>query len=179
MRITEVKVAEAPVTSRMSNAVIDFSAMTVSVVAAVSDVIVDGERLVGYGFNSNGRYAQTGILTERLLPRLEAAPERLADPDTGIVDPVRAREIFLANEKPGGHGDRAVAAGTLDMALWDLAAKAAGQPLQHMLHQRFGYTDMPAQDVWVYAAGGYYYPTATSGGCRTRSADTSISVTAM
>lgn len=159
MRITEVKVAEAPIASSMSNAVIDFSAMTVSVVAVFSDVTVDGERLVGYGFNSNGRYAQTGILTERLLPRLEAAtPDQLVDPESGFVDPVRAQAIVLANEKPGGHGDRAVATGTLDMALWDLAAKAAGQPLHRMLHRRFGFAQAPAEDVWVYAAGGYYHP---------------------
>ncbi|MGH3328186.1 MAG: enolase C-terminal domain-like protein [Streptomycetales bacterium] len=159
MRITEVKVAEAPIASTMSNAVIDFSKMTVSVVAVVSDAVVDGEPLVGYGFNSNGRYAQTGILTGRLLPRLEAAPvQDLLDPGTGVVDPVAVREVVLSNEKPGGHGDRAVAAGILDMALWDLAAKAAGQPLYRMLHQRFGLVGAPAEDVWVYAAGGYYHP---------------------
>jgi hypothetical protein len=28
----------------------------------------------------------------------------------------------MANEKPGGHGERSVAVGVLDMALWDPAA---------------------------------------------------------
>ncbi len=159
MRITGIRVAEAPIASRISNAVIDFSRMTVSVVAVVSDFVVDGEPLVGYGFNSNGRYAQTGLLKERLLPRLEAtAPEELIDPATEIIDPVAAQRCVMANEKPGGHGDRAVAGGVLDMALWDLAAKAAGQPLYRYLHERFGSTRALADDVWVYAAGGYYHP---------------------
>ncbi|MQA84344.1 MAG: mandelate racemase [Streptosporangiales bacterium] len=159
MRITDVKVAEVPLASGISNAVIDFSTMTVSVVAVVSDVVADGRPLVGYGFSSNGRYAQTGILTSRILPRLEAANDAdLLDPESGIIDPVRAHRAVLANEKPGGHGDRAIAVGVLDMALWDLAAKAAGLPLHRLLHQRFGIAGRPAEEVWVYAAGGYYYP---------------------
>lgn len=159
MRIREVRVAEAPIASRISNAVIDFSAMTVSAVAVTSDVVVDGIPLVGYGFSSNGRYAQTGILTSRILPRLEAADQTdLLDPESGIVDPVRAHRVVLANEKPGGHGDRAVAAGVLDMALWDLAAKVAGEPLHRLLQRRFRPSREPSEDVWVYAAGGYYHP---------------------
>lgn len=159
MRIREVQLAEAPIRSRNKNAVIDFSAMTVSVVAVVSDTTVDGVPLVGYGFSSNGRYAQTGILRSRVLPRLEGAdPSDLVDPDTGIIDPVRAQRAVLANEKPGGHGDRAVAVGVLDMALWDLAAKAAGLPLHRLLHTRFAVMDEPSEGVWVYAAGGYYHP---------------------
>src|SRR4051812_24404275 len=99
MKITDVKVAEAPIGSRFSNAVIDFSRMTVSVIAVETDLVVGGERVVGYGFNSNGRYAQTGILTERLLPRLrEASPESLLDPETGILDPVAARSVMMTNE---------------------------------------------------------------------------------
>jgi L-alanine-DL-glutamate epimerase-like enolase superfamily enzyme len=162
MKITDVKVAEAPIGSRFSNAVIDFSRMTVSVIAVETDLVVGGERVVGYGFNSNGRYAQTGILTERLLPRLrEAPPESLVDPETGILDPVAARSVMMTNEKPGGHGDRAVAVGIVDMALWDAAAKAAGRPLHEVMHERFGLVDKPADSVWVYAAGGYYYPDGT------------------
>lgn len=159
MRITEVNVAEAPIASTMSNAVIDFSGMTASVVAVTSDVVSDGEPVVGYGFNSNGRFAQTGILTERILPRLEAAaPEDLLDSAAGILDPVAVHRLVRAGEKPGGHGDRAVAVGALDMALWDLAAKAAGEPLYRFLSERFGSRNEPAEDVWVYAAGGYYHP---------------------
>jgi D(-)-tartrate dehydratase len=159
MRITGIKVAEAPIASSMSNAVIDFSKMTVSVVAIETDATVDGQPVVGYGFNSNGRYAQTGILNERILPRLRSTdPEVLCDAETGLLDPVAARSVMLKNEKPGGHGDRAVAVGVVDMALWDAVSKAAGKPFFRVLHERFGVVAEPAESVWVYAAGGYYHP---------------------
>ncbi|MBV2363306.1 mandelate racemase [Streptomonospora sp. NEAU-YY374] len=133
--------------------------MTVSIVAVHTDLVVDGEPVVGYGFHSNGRYAQSGILSTRVLPRVrEAAPDRLLDPDTGVIDPVAVRAVAMENEKPGGHGDRAVAVGTLDMAMWDLAAKAEGVPLYRLLHRRFGTGPEPDPSVWVYAAGGYYHP---------------------
>ena len=159
MRVMDVRVAEAPLYAEIANAVIDFSKMTVSIVAVVTDAVVDGEPVVGYGFNSNGRYAQTGLLTERLLPRLEAADaDELLDPETGVLDPVAVRQVVMRNEKPGGHGDRAVAVGTLDMAMWDAAAKALGRPLHRVLNDRFR-PDLPsAESVWVYAAGGYYRP---------------------
>jgi L-alanine-DL-glutamate epimerase-like enolase superfamily enzyme len=157
MRITDVKVVEAPLEAEMSNAVIDFSTMTVSMVAVYTDAVIDGEPVVGYGFHSNGRYAQTGLLTERFLPRLQrAAPDDLVDPGTGVIDPVAVRDVLMANEKPGGHGDRAVAVATLDMAMWDAAAKALGRPLYKVLHERFRPEREPAESVWVYAAGGYY-----------------------
>ncbi|MPZ62685.1 MAG: hypothetical protein GEU93_15600 [Propionibacteriales bacterium] len=157
MRITDVKVVEAPLTPHMSNAVIDFSRMTVSLVAVHTDAVVDGEPVVGYGFSSNGRYAQTGILTERLLPRLHAAdPADLRQSETGVLDPVAVRHVVMADEKPGGHGDRAVAVGTLDMAMWDAASKAQGKPLHEMLRDRFRPDAVLPDSVWVYAAGGYY-----------------------
>jgi D(-)-tartrate dehydratase len=157
MRITDVRVIEAPLTAHMSNAVIDFSQMTVSLVAVHTDALVDGNPVVGYGFNSNGRYAQTGILTDRLLPRLRAAdPELLLDPRTGVLDPMAVRRVVMRDEKPGGHGDRAVAVGTLDMAMWDATAKALGQPLYRVLRDRFRPDAELPESVWVYAAGGYY-----------------------
>jgi D(-)-tartrate dehydratase len=39
----------------------------------------------------------------------------------------------MRNEKPGGHGERSVAVGTLDMAIWDATAKIAGKPLFRLL----------------------------------------------
>ena len=148
--ITEIRSAVVPISSDIANAYIDFSKMTASVVAIVSDVVRDGKPLVGYGFNSNGRYAQPGLLAERFIPRLEACDMG------GEIDPVRAWDAMLANEKPGGHGERSVAVGVLDMALWDLAAKIADVPLWRLIADRWGHT--PAEDVFVYAAGGYYYP---------------------
>lgn len=159
MRITGIRVGEAPIASTMSNAVIDFSAMTVSLVEVRSDLTRDGQPVVGYGFHSNGRYAQTQLLTGRLLPRLERAdPADLRHPDTGVVDPVAVQRVVRTGEKPGGHGDRAVAVGALDMAMWDLAAKARGLPLVRLLHEYFPRRPAPLEQVRVYAAGGYYHP---------------------
>jgi L-alanine-DL-glutamate epimerase-like enolase superfamily enzyme len=132
--------------------------MTVSIVAVLTDVRRDGHPLAGYGFHSNGRYDQAGILRTRLIPRLLAAPPgALRAGDGGAIDPIKAWDVMMANEKPGGHGDRAVAVAALDMALWDLAAKAEGKPLFRLLADRFrgGRAD---EGVEVYAAGGYYYP---------------------
>ena len=55
--IVETRNAVVPISSDISNAYIDFSKMTVSVVALVADVVRDGRLVVGYGFDSNGRYA--------------------------------------------------------------------------------------------------------------------------
>src|SRR6202040_2242755 len=128
-----------------------------SVVAVVTDVVRDGRPVVGYGFNSNGRYGQGALLRERFIPRLlAAAPESLLD-DTGEnLDPDRIWASMMRNEKPGGHGDRSVAVGTIDMAVWDAVAKIAGKPLFRLLAERHGRTADPR--VFVYAAGGYYYP---------------------
>jgi len=155
MKITSVRQGVVPIMSAIANAYIDFSKMTASVVAVTVES-GDGRSATGYGFNSNGRYAQPGLLTERFIPRLEEAGELPAHEDGGF-DPVPAWTAMMKNEKPGGHGDRSVAVGVLDMALWDAAAKLAGVPLWKLLSNRFngGRHDATA---WVYAAGGYYHP---------------------
>ena len=78
MKITRVRDAVAPIPSPMRNAVISFDKMTISVVAVETDVVREGKPVIGYGFTSNGRYAQSGIIRERLAPRiLEADPAKL------------------------------------------------------------------------------------------------------
>jgi L-alanine-DL-glutamate epimerase-like enolase superfamily enzyme len=157
VRIVDIRNAVVPISSDIANAYIDFSKMTASVVALVSDVVRDGKPVVGYGFNSNGRYACKGLLDERFIPRLTAAnPEALLGED-GNIDPVRAWPLMVANEKPGGHGERSVAVGVLDMALWDLAAKLAGVPLWRLIADRWN-GGKANERVFTYAAGGYYYP---------------------
>lgn len=158
MRITHILERTAPMASAIRNAFIDFSQMTASCVAVVTDVVIDGKPVIGYGFNSNGRYAQGGILRDRIIPRLTAAkPEDLLTDDGENLCPFKAQRIMMANEKPGGHGERSVAVGTVDMALWDAVAKIAGRPLYRLLADR--YNNSQASDrVYVYAAGGYYYP---------------------
>ncbi|HEX2652039.1 MAG TPA: mandelate racemase/muconate lactonizing enzyme family protein [Xanthobacteraceae bacterium] len=157
MRITGIQDIVVPISSSIRNAYIDFSTMTASVVAIFTDVKRDGKPVVGFGFNSNGRYAPQGLLRERFIPRLiEANPEHLQD-GRGLIDPAKAWNAMMRNEKPGGHGERSVAVGVLDMALWDALAKAEGVPLWRLLANRYrkGEAD---QAAWVYAAGGYYYP---------------------
>ena len=104
MRIVEIHEATAALESNIRNAFIDFSQMTISMVAIVTDVVRDGGRVVGYGFNSNGRYAQGGILRERLIPRImNAEPAQLLDETGANFDPVKIWSAMMANEKPGGH----------------------------------------------------------------------------
>ena len=73
MRILELRERTLPIASSIANAYIDFSQMTLSLVALVTDVVRERRRVVGYGFNSNGRYGQGGLIRERFAPRLLAA----------------------------------------------------------------------------------------------------------
>jgi L-alanine-DL-glutamate epimerase-like enolase superfamily enzyme len=158
VKIVDIREIVVPIKSEIRNAYIDFSQMTVSVLAIVTDVIRDGRPVVGYGFNSNGRYAPSGLLRDRFIPRLKAAtPESLLDDSGDNFDPHRIWAVVMRNEKPGGHGERSVAVGVMDMAAWDAVAKIAGLPLYRLLADRYrgGKVD---EKVFVYAAGGYYYP---------------------
>jgi L-alanine-DL-glutamate epimerase-like enolase superfamily enzyme len=156
MRIASVRDGVVPIASAIANAYIDFSKMTASVVAVTVEDGA-GRRATGYGFNSNGRYAQPGLLRERFIPRLLETPEAALSHGDGGLEPAGAWAAMMRNEKPGGHGDRSVAVGVLDMALWDAAAKLEGKPLWRLLADRFR-QGMADDAAWVYAAGGYYYP---------------------
>ncbi|WP_296228633.1 enolase C-terminal domain-like protein [Ralstonia sp. UBA689] len=156
MHITDIREQAIPV-SRYDDPFIPSGGLTTSLVAVTTDVLRDGKPVVGYGYASVGRFAQGGLIRERFAPRLlAAAPGSLAD-DAGInLDPFRAWHTMMAGEKPGGHGERCIAVGTLDMAVWDAAAKIAGLPLHAFMAQRLGTTVQPR--VRVYAGGGYRYP---------------------
>jgi hypothetical protein len=157
MRITDIREAVVPISSPIRNAYIDFSKMTASVVAVVTDVVRDGAPVIGYGFNSNGRYAASGLLNERFLPRLREADPGLVNEAGDNLDPHKVWAVLMANEKPGGHGERSVAVGVIDMAVWDAVAKIAGVPLYRHLADTYGDGTVD-ESVFVYAAGGYYYP---------------------
>jgi L-alanine-DL-glutamate epimerase-like enolase superfamily enzyme len=158
VRILDIREKTISIASPLANAYINFANMTCSIVAVITDVVREGRPVVGFGFNSNGRYGQGALLRERFLPRLLAAkPESLIDEINDNLDPFAIWNTLMANEKPGGHGERSVAVGTIDMAVWDAVAKIAEKPLYRLLADR--YRNGCADDtVWVYAAGGYYYP---------------------
>ncbi|HEX5343033.1 MAG TPA: enolase C-terminal domain-like protein, partial [Duganella sp.] len=158
MKIVEIREKTIPISSPIRNAYIDFSKMTLSLVAVITDVIRDGKPVVGYGFNSNGRYGQGKLMRERFIPRiLEADPASLVNDDGTNLDPHKVWDCMFTNEKPGGHGERSVAIGTIDMAVWDAVAKIERKPLFQLLAERYG-SGTPDRKVFVYAAGGYYYP---------------------
>ena len=155
VRIVDIAEVSKPIASAIRNAYIDFSKMTTSLVAVVTNAEKNGRPVVGYGFNSNGRYGQGGLIRERFRARLlEAEPKSLLDETGENLSPDKCWAALMMNEKPGGHGERSVAVGTIDMAIWDAVAKIAGKPLFRLLAEREGRTADPR--VFVYAAGGYY-----------------------
>lgn len=158
MKIVNILESTRFIKSDIRNAYIDFSKMTLSLVAVVTDVIRDGKPVVGYGFNSNGRYGQGGLIRERFIPRiLDAEPNSLLNDQGTNLDPHKVWARMMTNEKPGGHGERSVAVGTIDMAVWDAVAKIAEKPLYQLLADEYG-DGRANTKVFVYAAGGYYYP---------------------
>ena len=158
MKITNIIEETKSISSNIKNAYIDFSKMTISLVAVCSDVIKNGKPVIGYGFNSNGRYGQGHLIRERFRPRLlEALPKDIINEDGTNFDPHKMWNIMMKNEKPGGHGERSVAVGTIDMAIWDLISKIEEKPLYQVLAERYG-NSIPNRNVFVYAAGGYYWP---------------------
>jgi len=159
VRIIDLREVSLPI-SRYADSSLSSGGLNTSMLALITDVIRDGKPVVGYGFASIGRFAQSGLIRERFAPRLLAASEAdLVDEAGTNFDPFRAWRVMMTNEKPGGHGERCVAVGALDMALWDAAAKIARLPLYRLLMDRTG---TPQRDgprtVSVYAGGGYYYP---------------------
>ncbi len=158
MKIKKIIEQTKLISSSMKNAYIDFSKMNISVVAIVSDVIRNGKPIVGYGFNSNGRYAQGHLIRERFKPRiLEANYKSLLNENETNFDPKKIWNVMMQNEKPGGHGERSVAVGTLDMAIWDLISKIENVPLYYFISKNYGNGNFN-KNVFVYAAGGYYWP---------------------
>jgi len=165
VRIVDIREVTKPISSPIRNAYIDFTKMTASLVAVVTNVERNGRRVVGYGFNSNGRYGQGGLIRERFRDRiLEADPATLVNETGTNLDPHAIWAAMMRNEKPGGHVERSVAVGTIDMAVWDAVAKIEDRPLFQLLADRKGVEANPK--VFVYAAGGYYYPGKDDGALR-------------
>jgi D(-)-tartrate dehydratase len=157
VRITAVVERAVPVRSAMRNAAFDFSQMTTSVVAVVTDAVRGSRPVVGYAFNSTGRYACGAVMRERLIPRLLAAPADELQDEAGLLDPARCAACMARREKPGGEADRSVPIGTIEVAIWDALAKALDRPLWHLLAERYG-AGAVHEAVPVYVGGGWYQP---------------------
>lgn len=165
MRIVEIRETAVPLEANIQNAVVSFADHTVSLVAVVSDVVRNGRPVTGVAFDSIGRYAQSGLLRERFIPRLmNAKPEDILDQAGAAIDTDKALRVMMRNEKPGGHGDRAHAVAAVELALWDLNAKLRDIPAWKLIAERFGVA--ASERMPVYAAGGYYYPEDSVGRLR-------------
>ena len=139
MRITDIRETSIALNSTLKNSSIDFSEMTTSVVAVITDVMRDGKPVVGYAFNSTGRYACGAQMRARFIPRiLKAEPKSLLDEAGDNLDPAKCVAVMMRNEKSGGHSERSIGIGTIEVALWDAIAKIAGKPLHVLLAERFG-----------------------------------------
>src|SRR5260370_9283037 len=109
MRIVDLREIVVPIKSEIRNAYVDFSQMTVSVVALITDVIREGKPIVGFGFNSNGRYAPSGLLRERFIPRLKStASGNLLDDSGENLHPFPLWHVLMTNEKPASHAARSL-----------------------------------------------------------------------
>lgn len=161
MKITAIRETALPINSTIRNAVFDFSEMTTSIVAVVTDVIRDGKPVAGFAFNSTGRYACGTQMRERFIPRiLRADPESLLDETGQNIDPAKILPHVMKGEKPGGHSERSVGIGTIEVAIWDAVAKIAGKPLYQVLAERFNGGKVPTE-VPCYVGGGWYFPGQT------------------
>lgn len=161
MRITDIRELSVQLQGNVANALVNFSEHTISLVAVFTDAVRNGKPVIGLAFDSIGRYAQGGILRERIIPRVMAAsrsdPGSLVEAGGSAFDVPKLLQVMLKNEKPGGHGDRAAAIGALELAFWDINAKLADEPAWRTIASHFA-TDAKTGGVHVYAAGGYYYP---------------------
>ena len=161
MRIVDIRERAIPLKSNIANSSFDFSEMTTSVVAVMTDVVRDGRPVVGFAFNSTGRYACGAAMRARFIPRiLGADPRALLDQPQENFDPGKILAVMMQREKSGGHSERSIAIGTIEVAVWDAVAKIAGQPLHRMLAERYN-DGRIATKVFCYVGGGWYAPGQT------------------
>jgi L-alanine-DL-glutamate epimerase-like enolase superfamily enzyme len=161
MRIVDIRETAIPLKSKLANSSFDFSEMTTSVVAVITDVIRDGKPVCGFAFNSTGRYAVGAQMRERFIPRImKAAPDTLLDASGKNLDPDKILAVMLRREKIGGDAERSIGIGTIDVAVWDAVAKIEDKPLYHLLAERFNGGKIP-KSVFCYVGGGWYWPGQT------------------
>src|SRR3989442_961216 len=104
MRILDIREAAIRLKSQLANSGFDFSEMTTSVVAVITDVIRDGAPVKGFAFNSTGRYACGAQMRARFTPRILAVnPDSLLDVGGSNKDPGKILACMMQREKSGGH----------------------------------------------------------------------------
>src|SRR5262249_57532709 len=114
MRIVDIRERAIPLKSDLKNSSFDFSEMTTSVVAVVTDVVRGGRPIAGFAFNSTGRYACGAQMRERFIPRiLRADPAALVDDDGDNLDPARLLAVMMAREKIGAAAERSIGIATI------------------------------------------------------------------
>src|SRR5674476_218245 len=161
MRIVDIRETAVPLKSTLANSSIDFSEMTTSVVAVITDVKRSGKPVCGFAFNSTGRYACGAQMRARFIPRiLAAAPDALIDASGDNLDPAKIFTQMMRREKAGGHSERSIAIGTIEVAVWDAVAKIADKPLHRLLAERFNNGKVP-EKVFCYVGSGWYWPGQT------------------
>jgi L-alanine-DL-glutamate epimerase-like enolase superfamily enzyme len=161
MRIVDIRETAIPLKSTLANSSFDFTEMTTSVVAVITDVVRDGRPVCGFAFNSTGRYACGAQMRARFIPRILAAdPASLLDASGNNLDPGKILACMMRREKAGGHSERSIAIGTIEVAVWDAVAKIADKPLHVLLAERFNYGKI-SDKVFCYVGGGWYWPGQT------------------
>jgi D(-)-tartrate dehydratase len=161
MRILDIRECAIPVGSNISNSSIDFSEMTTSVVAVLTDAISEGKPVTGFAFNSTGRYACGAAMRARFIPRILAAePASLLDDSEENIEPAKVLAVMMQREKSGGHSERSIAIGTIEVAVWDAVAKKACKPLHRLLAERYNGGQL-AEKVFCYVGAGWYFPGQT------------------
>jgi L-alanine-DL-glutamate epimerase-like enolase superfamily enzyme len=162
MRILDIRETAIPLKSDLKNSSFDFSEMTTSVVAVITDVVREGRRVAGFAFNSTGRYACGAQMRARFIPRILAAdPKSLLDSTAENFDPAKILAVMMQREKSGGHSERSIAIGTIEVAVWDVVAKIAGLPLHRLLAERYN-GGRVVDRVFCYVGGGWYLPGQTT-----------------
>ncbi len=161
MKILDIRETAIPLRSQLANSSFDFTEMTTSVVAVITDAVRGGKPVVGYAFNSTGRYACGAQMRARFIPRILAAdPKTLLDESGDNLDPAKILACMMRREKAGGHSERSIPIGTIEVAVWDAVAKIAEKPLHVVLAERFNGGKIPAK-VFCYVGGGWYTPGQT------------------
>jgi L-alanine-DL-glutamate epimerase-like enolase superfamily enzyme len=161
MRIVDIRERAVPLKSDLKNSSFDFSEMTTSVVAVITDVVRDGKPVAGFAFNSTGRYACGHQMRERFIPRiLRMDPKSLLDQSGDNLDPEKILAVMRQREKIGGDAERSIGIGTIEVAVWDAVAKIAGKPLHRVLAERYGDGTVP-EKMFCYVGGGWYWPGQT------------------